>query len=157
MLIKKIILIVLVVSSFNVFAKDNMILTTEESRPSYVGPEKYFTGHVKVQPYFSPIKGDTSLSASSVTFDPSARSSWHTHPKGQLLIVTEGSGYIQEAGALRKDIKKGDVIWTPAGIKHWHGASSTSSLTHTVVLEFQGDNNVEWLEKVTDSQYSKSK
>lgn len=157
MLIKKALLIILVLSTFKTYAKENMVLTNEETRPVATGFEKYFTGKAKVSLLFSPIKDSTSLSVSSVTFDPSARSNWHTHPKGQLIIVTDGNGYIQEAGEVRKDIKKGDVIWTPAGIKHWHGANSTSSLTQTVVLEFKDDKNVQWLEKVTDAEYSNIK
>jgi quercetin dioxygenase-like cupin family protein len=116
------------------------------------GPAEFFTGTVRVAPV---IQGEdpSCLTCGCVTFDPSARSAWHNHPKGQLLIVQEGSGFVQEWGKPVQRIKKGDVIWTPPGVKHWHGASPDSSLTHLAVQESLDGKSVNWMEKVTDEQY----
>src|SRR6185312_8378562 len=96
------------------------------------------------------------MTCGCVTFDPNAHSAWHTHPKGQLLIVIDGSGIVQEWGKQAQHIKKGDVIWTPPGVKHWHGASPQSSLTHIAIQEMLNGKNVDWLEKVSEEQYSTS-
>lgn len=95
----------------------------------------------------------STLSSASVTFEPSARSAWHSHPKGQLLIVTDGNGLIQKSGGTAQKIKEGDALWTAPGVKHWHGASADSSLTHVVVQEFQDGKNVNWMEKVSEEDY----
>lgn len=118
------------------------------------GPAEYFTGAVRVTPL---IQGEepSCLSCASVNFESGARSAWHTHPKGQLLIVTEGSGLIQEWGGPIRRIQKGDVIWTPPGVKHWHGADRTSSMTHTAIQESKDGKAVEWMEKVSEEQYSR--
>lgn len=120
--------------------------------PNYKGPDEFFNGDVEVTPL---IAGEepSCLTCASVKFNPGARSAWHTHPKGQLLVVTEGSGLIQEWGKPIRRIKKGDVIWTPPGIKHWHGASSESDMTHTAIQETLNGKNVDWMEKVTDDEY----
>ncbi|RYZ77907.1 MAG: cupin domain-containing protein [Proteobacteria bacterium] len=122
------------------------------TKTSNAGPAEYFTGHVQVTPL---IKGDepSCLTCASVGFQAGARSAWHTHPKGQLLIVTEGSGLIQEWGKPVRKIEKGDTIWTPAGVKHWHGASPTSAMTHTAINELKDGKAVDWMEKVTDEEY----
>jgi quercetin dioxygenase-like cupin family protein len=91
----------------------------------------------------------------SVTFAPGARSAWHTHPAGQLLIVTSGTGWVQEEGGPKREIKPGDVIWTPPSVKHWHGASTTNAMSHIAITNMVNGKNVEWLEKVTDEQYQK--
>jgi len=91
-----------------------------------------------------------------VMFDPSSRSAWHTHPKGQLLIIVDGLGFVQEWGKLVQRLKKGDVVWTPPGVKHWHGASLESSMTHIAIQETLNGKNVDWLEKVSDEQYNAS-
>ncbi|MNP54167.1 Cupin domain protein [compost metagenome] len=92
-----------------------------------------------------------------MTFQPGARSAWHTHPLGQNLIVSTGVGWIQQEGGEKILIKPGDVIWTPPGVKHWHGATKTTGLTHLAIQEVQGGKNVEWLEPVTDEQYEASR
>jgi quercetin dioxygenase-like cupin family protein len=117
------------------------------------GPLDFFTGTVQVTPV---MQGEdpSSMTCGCVTFDPYARSAWHTHPKGQLLIVTAGAGFVQEWNKPVQKIKQGDVVWTPPGVKHWHGAQPTSSLTHLAIQELVNGKNVEWLEKVTDEQYN---
>ncbi len=89
----------------------------------------------------------------SVTFEPGARSAWHTHPLGQILIVTAGTGWVQQEGGEKQEIKPGDVIWTPPGVKHWHGATATSSMTHIALQESVDGKNVEWMEKVSEERY----
>jgi quercetin dioxygenase-like cupin family protein len=120
--------------------------------PSSAGPDEYFTGSVKVTPL---VQGEepSCLQCAAVGFQPGARSAWHTHPKGQLLIVTDGSGLIQEWGKAVRRIQKGDVIWTPPNVKHWHGAAPESAMTHTAAQEALNGKVVEWMEKVTDKEY----
>jgi quercetin dioxygenase-like cupin family protein len=121
--------------------------------PSNPGPAEYFIGTVKVTP-LAQGEEPSCLSCASVGFQPGARSNWHTHPKGQLLVVTDGQGLIQEWGKPIQIIKKGDVIWTPPDVKHWHGASNNTALTHTAIQESLNGKNVEWMERVTDEQYT---
>jgi quercetin dioxygenase-like cupin family protein len=101
------------------------------------------------------VKGEepSCLTCAYVGFQPGARSAWHTHPKGQLLIVTDGGGLIQEWGKPVRRIVKGDVIWTPPAVKHWHGASPDTAMTHTACQEMKDGRNVDWMEKVTDEEY----
>jgi quercetin dioxygenase-like cupin family protein len=122
------------------------------SQPSSAGPSDYFTGAVQVTPL---VQGEepSCLACASVAFQPGARSAWHTHPRGQLLVVTEGSGLIQQWDGPIQRIKKGDVIWTPPGVKHWHGASPTTTMTHTAIQESLNGKVVDWMEKVTDAEY----
>ena len=133
-----------------------MKVLKSDGMPSNQGPAEFFTGTVHVTPL---VQGEdpSCLSCASVRFDPSARSAWHTHPRGQLLIVTEGAGLVQEWGKPIQNLQKGDVVWTPAGVKHWHGAAATTSLTHTAIQETVGGKAVEWLEQVTDEQYGAAK
>ena len=122
------------------------------SRPSTKGAAEYFTGSVIVDPLFG--ARDTMPSTGGlVTFEPGARSAWHTHPAGQILIVTSGTGWVQEEGGEKREIKPGDVIWTPPGVKHWHGATETNSMSHIAISNMAGGKNVEWMEKVSDEQY----
>jgi 4-carboxymuconolactone decarboxylase len=125
------------------------------AEPSNEGPAEYFTGTVRVTLL---VKGETPscLTCASVGFQPGARSAWHTHPKGQLLIVTAGSGLIQEWGKPVRRIVTGDVIWTPPDVKHWHGAAPESAMTHTACQEALDGMNVEWMEKVSDQEYRSS-
>lgn len=116
------------------------------------GPAETFTGKVTVQPLF-PANGNISASAGMVTFEPGARSAWHTHPAGQQLIVTAGSGLTQEWGKPVQSFGAGDVIWCPPGVKHWHGASPTTGMTHIAITGSVGGKAVDWLEKVSDAQY----
>ncbi len=130
-----------------------MRILDTDGLPSHPGPEAYFTGSVTVTPVFKETD-PSALSCGCVTFQPGARSAWHTHPKGQLLIIKEGSGYVQEWGKPIQKIKKGDLIWTPPGVKHWHGGGPATSMIQYAVQEAKDGKNVEWLEKVTDSQYN---
>jgi len=118
------------------------------------GSAKYFTGSVQVQELF-PAYDPSRTSGGKVTFEPGARSAWHTHPFGQILIVTDGTGWIQQWGGPIEEIRKGDVIWIPAGVKHWHGATPSTSMTHIAIQEQLNGKAVEWMEKVTDQQYRK--
>jgi quercetin dioxygenase-like cupin family protein len=124
------------------------------SRPSSKGAAEYFTGSVIVEPLFG-AKETMPSTGGLVTFEPGARSAWHTHPAGQILIVTAGTGWVQEEGGEKREIKPGDVIWTPPGVKHWHGATPASSVSHIAITNMLNGKNVEWLEKVTDQQYGK--
>jgi len=131
-----------------------MTITRNGSQRSNKAPEQYFTGSVRIDPLFQP-KALSSVSASCVTFEPGARSAWHTHPLGQTLIVTAGTGWVQQQGGEKQEIKPGDVIWTPPGVKHWHGATATNGMTHIAITESLEGKNVEWMEKVSDGQYAK--
>jgi quercetin dioxygenase-like cupin family protein len=124
------------------------------SRQAAPAPAKYFTGSVIVEPLFG-AKGNMPATGGLVTFAPGARSAWHTHPAGQILIVTAGTGWVQEEGGEKREIKPGDVIWTPPGIKHWHGATATTSMSHIAITNMADGRNVDWLEKVSDEQYRK--
>jgi quercetin dioxygenase-like cupin family protein len=124
------------------------------SRPSTRPPAEYFTGIVRLDPLFQAPE-PARVSAASVTFEPGARTAWHTHPLGQTLIVTSGFGWVQREGGPVEEICPGDVVWFPPGEKHWHGASPTTAMTHTAVQEALNGKNVEWLEKVSDHQYRK--
>ena len=122
------------------------------SRPSGKAPADYFTGAVRIDPLFEAAEPGRAVGA-SVTFEPGARTAWHTHPLGQTLIVTAGVGRAQREGGPVEEIRPGDVVWFPAGEKHWHGASPTTSMTHTAIQEKLDGKTVDWLEKVSDDQY----
>ena len=126
--------------------------TTE---PTSDGPEQWFSGHVRVAPLFSG-SDPSRMSCACVSFDQNARSAWHTHPCGQTLIVVSGRGYVQAWGGPIREIKPGDVIWTPPGEKHWHGAAPDSAMAHIAILESLDGKAVDWMEKVTDAQYAKA-
>lgn len=116
-------------------------------------PKQWFTGTAFLYPMISKDKNNN-FSAGAVTFDPGARTHWHTHPKGQVLIVTEGVGWYQEKGKPAQKIVKGDVVNIPEDVEHWHGASADSLMVHIALTNFQGDENVTWLQPVTDEEYS---
>jgi quercetin dioxygenase-like cupin family protein len=122
------------------------------SQPSASGPSEWFTGRVRIDPLFSADEPSRAGGA-SVTFEPGARTAWHTHPLGQTLIVTCGCGRAQREGGPVEEIRPGDVIQFPPGEKHWHGASPTTAMTHVAIQEQLDGKAVEWLEKVTDEQY----
>lgn len=122
------------------------------SRPSGKGPAEYFTGSVRIDPLFEAPDPARVLGA-SVTFEPGARTAWHTHPLGQTLIVTSGRGWAQRSGGPKEEIRPGDVIWFPPGQKHWHGATATTAVTHLAIVEKLDGKNSDWLEKVSDEQY----
>jgi quercetin dioxygenase-like cupin family protein len=129
-------------------------ITRGGSQPSSKGPADYFTGSVRVDPLF-PANSPSRASGGYVTFEPGARSAWHTHPFGQTLIVTAGVGRVQRWGGAVEEIRAGDVVWTPPGVKHWHGAAPDSAMTHIAVQEHLDGKVVEWMEKVSDGQYNK--
>jgi quercetin dioxygenase-like cupin family protein len=122
------------------------------SQPSSKGSADYFTGSVRIDPLF---KANDPLRASGgrVAFEPGARTAWHSHPYGQILIVTAGSGWIQQWGGPIEEIRQGDVVRIPPGVKHWHGATATTGMTHIALQEQLDDKAVEWMEKVSDEQY----
>ncbi len=129
-----------------------MQITRSGSQPSGKGPAEYFTGVVRVDPLFQ-APNPARVSGAGVTFEPGARTAWHTHPLGQTLIVTAGSGWVQREGGSIEEIHPGDVIWFPPGEKHWHGASPTTAMTHIAIQEQLNGKAVDWLEKVSDEQY----
>ena len=122
------------------------------SQPSGKGPSNYFTGTVRIDPLFQP-DAPARVVGASVTFEPGARTAWHTHPLGQTLVVVAGVGRVQREGGSMEMIRPGDVVWFSPGEKHWHGASPTTSMTHLAIQENLDGKVVEWLEKVTDRQY----
>ena len=124
------------------------------SRPSNKGQDEYFTGTVRIDPLFERAE-PARVAGASVTFEPGARTAWHTHPLGQTLIVTAGSGFAQRQGGPIEKINPGDVIWFPPGEKHWHGATPTTSMTHIAIQEKLDGKAVDWLEKVSDAEYLK--
>lgn len=134
--------------------KTSQTVTRAGSPPSTKGPAEYFTGNVRVEPLFA-ANESAPYSGAYVTFEPGARSNWHTHPTGQRLIVTQGVGRTQEWGGPITEIRAGDHIWCPPGVKHWHGASPTTAMTHIALTGARDGKNVEWMEKVTDQQYGK--
>ena len=124
------------------------------AKPSGKGPANYFTGTVRIDPMFSP-PDPARVSGALVTFEPGARTAWHTHPLGQTLIVMSGLGWIQREGRPIEEIRPGDVIWFEPGEKHWHGATSTTAMSHIAVQEKLNGSPVDWLEQVTDAQYAR--
>lgn len=122
------------------------------SRPSGKGPQEYFTGAVRVDPLFQ-APGPARAAGACVTFEPGARTAWHTHPLGQTLIVISGCGWAQRQGGPKEEIRPGDVIWFPPGEKHWHGATATTAMTHIAIQEQENGRTVDWMEKVEDEEY----
>jgi quercetin dioxygenase-like cupin family protein len=122
------------------------------SEPSVKGPADWFTGTVRIDPLFQPTESRRAAAA-PVTFEPGARTAWHTHPLGQTLIVIAGCGRAQREGGPIEEIRPGDVVWFAAGEKHWHGAAPTTAMTHIATQEQLDGKVVDWLEKVTDAQY----
>lgn len=122
------------------------------SKPSGKGPTDYFTGTVRLDPLFQ-REAPARVAGAHVTFEPGARTAWHTHPLGQTLIVTSGAGLVQREGGPIEEIRPGDVVWFPPGEKHWHGASPHVAMTHIAIQESLNGKTVEWMEKVTDEQY----
>src|SRR6267142_1721463 len=122
------------------------------SQPSGKGPADYFTGSVRIDPLFQ-APDPARVVGASVTFEPGARTAWHTHPLGQTLVVTAGKGLAQRRGGPIEEIRPGDVIWFPPGEKHWHGATATTAMTHIAIQERLDGKTVEWMEKVSDEQY----
>jgi len=129
-----------------------MEITRNGSRPSAKGPADWFTGTVRIDPVFaapSPARG----SGSCVTFEPGARTAWHTHPLGQTLVVLSGLGWVQREGGPKEEIRPGDVVWFEPGERHWHGASAAVAMTHLAIAEQLDGKVVDWLEHVSDEEY----
>ncbi|MGB9097757.1 MAG: cupin domain-containing protein [Erwinia sp.] len=120
--------------------------------PTANGPEEYFTGEVKIDSPFKTTE-PARVSGATVSFPAGARTAWHTHPLGQTLIVTEGQGWVQEWDKPAQLMKKGDIVWIRPEVKHWHGASANSAMTHIAIAEAQDGKVVDWMEKVSDEQY----
>jgi len=132
-----------------------MEITRLGIQPSAKGPADWFTGSVRIDSLFQPNE-HRRAAAATVTFEPGARTAWHTHPLGQTLIVISGVGWAQREGGLVEEIRPGDIVWFAPGEKHWHGASATMAMTHIAIQEQLNGKVVDWMEKVTDDQYKKS-
>jgi quercetin dioxygenase-like cupin family protein len=124
------------------------------SRPSAKGPADYFTGAVRIDALVEAPE-PARVRGASVTFEPGARTAWHTHPLGQTLIVTFGLGWVQREGGPIEEVRPGDVVWFPPGLRHWHGATPTTAMMHIAIQEALDGKAVDWLEKVSDDQYRK--
>jgi quercetin dioxygenase-like cupin family protein len=124
------------------------------SQPSGKGPDDWFTGSVRVDPLIQAPE-PARVTGAHVTFEPGARTAWHTHPLGQTLIITSGLGWVQRDGGDIEEVRPGDVVWFPPDEKHWHGATPTTAMTHIAVQEQRDGKTVDWLEKVSDAQYRK--
>lgn len=122
------------------------------SRPSARGPAEWFTGAVRIDPLFDAAE-PARAAAALVTFEPGARTAWHTHPLGQTVIVTSGLGWAQREGGAVEEIRPGDVVWFPPGERHWHGATATTAMSHIAVQERLDGRTVEWLEQVSEAEY----
>lgn len=122
------------------------------SQPSGKGPADWFTGTVRIDPLFQ-APDPALVAGASVTFEPGARTAWHTHPLGQTLIITAGCGWVQRAGGVVEEVHPGDVVWFAPGEKHWHGATSATAMSHIAIQERLDGKAVDWLEHVSDEQY----
>ncbi len=129
-----------------------MEINRSGSRPSQVGSAEYFTGRVRIDPLMSP-PDPARVAGAHVTFEPGARTAWHTHPLGQTLIVTSGLGWAQEEGGAIEEIRPGDVVWFAPHVRHWHGATATTGMSHIAIQEKQDGSAVTWLDPVTDAEY----
>ena len=129
-----------------------MQITRGGSQPSRKGSPDYFTGAVRIDPLFQAPE-PARVNGAAVTFEPAARTFWHTHPLGQTLIILAGLGWVQCEGGPIEEVRPGDVVWFPPGLKHWHGATPTTAKTHIAIQESMNGKNVDWMEKVSDEQY----
>ncbi|MHC5175721.1 (R)-mandelonitrile lyase [Serratia rhizosphaerae] len=132
--------------------EDKVKVQRSGAQPSQTGPTNYFTGQVRID---APFQGsdDARVGGATVTFEPGARTAWHTHPLGQTLIVTQGRGWVQEWGGKVQEMNQGDIVWIPQGVKHWHGATADTAMTHIAIAESLDGSPVTWLEQVSDEQY----
>jgi quercetin dioxygenase-like cupin family protein len=131
-----------------------MEITRIGSRPSSKGPEDWFTGSVRIDPLFQPNDARRAAAA-TVTFEPGARTAWHTHPLGQTLIVTSGCGWVQREGGAIEEIHPGDIVWFEPNEKHWHGATASNGMSHIAIQENLNGKVVDWMEKVSEKEYQK--
>ncbi|MCO8124173.1 cupin domain-containing protein [Stieleria sp. TO1_6] len=129
-----------------------MKIVRADSEAARQGPADWFTGAVRMVPQFQ-AEEPSCVSCVQVSFDPGARTAWHTHPLGQHLIITSGVGWVQQQGGPVEEVRTGDVVWFPPGVKHWHGASPTSAMSHLAIQEAQDGSAVDWLEHVSEQQY----
>lgn len=127
-----------------------MKITPPGSSPSAFGPAEWFTGTVRVD---APFTGSGALSCATVTFEPGARTAWHTHPLGQTLLIVSGLGWVQRDGGPIEEVRPGDIVWFEPGEKHWHGASSDCAMSHVAITESRDGKSSDWLEHVSDEQY----
>ncbi len=127
-------------------------ITPVGSAPSVAGPASYFTGRVRIDAPFN-TTAPARTGGATVTFEPGARTAWHTHPLGQTLIVTAGVGLVQELGKPVREIHPGDIVWIPPHVKHWHGATATTAMTHIAIAESLDGSPVTWMEQVSDADY----
>lgn len=130
-----------------------MDITRVGTITSMDGPGDWFTGSVRVDGLFQ-AKDPSRVSGATVTFEPGARTAWHTHPVGQHIIITTGVGWVQQEGGGIEEVRPGDVVWFPPGVKHWHGATPRHGMTHIAIQETQDGSPVEWMEHVSDQQYA---
>ena len=130
-----------------------MKITRSGAQPSSKGPADWFTGTVRIDPLFAP-PDPARVNGALVTFEPGARTAWHTHPLGQSLVVTAGCGWVQCQGGPVETIRPGDILWFEPGEKHWHGAAATTAMSHIAIQEKLDGKNVEWLEQVADADYA---
>lgn len=128
-------------------------VTRVGSQPSVQGAAEYFTGRVRVDGLFQ-ADAPARVGGGTVTFEPGARTAWHTHPLGQTLIVTAGVGYVQQEGQPRQEIRPGDTVWIAPNVRHWHGATATTGMTHIALAEALDGSTVTWAEQVSDDQYA---
>ncbi|MCS3895364.1 quercetin dioxygenase-like cupin family protein [Bradyrhizobium japonicum USDA 38] len=130
----------------------DMDIKRNGSQPSRKGPAEWFSGSVRIDPLFQ-VPEPGRVGAGQVTFEPGARTAWHTHPLGQTLIITSGLGWVQREGGPIEEVRPGDIVWFPPDLKHWHGATPATGMTHIAIQESVGGKTVDWLEHVTDAQY----
>jgi quercetin dioxygenase-like cupin family protein len=131
-----------------------MRITRGNSQASRKGPAEYFTGTVRVDAPFS-APPPARVSGATVTFEPGARTAWHTHPLGQTIIITGGCGWVQVEGGAKEEVRPGDIVWFPPSTRHWHGATATQGMTHIAIAEALDGKTVDWMDKVSDDQYQK--
>ena len=129
-----------------------MKITRSGSQPPRRGAADYFSGAVWIDPLFD-APAPARVGGTVVTFEPGARTAWHTHPLGQTIIITSGCGWVQREGGPVEEVRPGDVVWFPPGLKHWHGATLTTGMAHIAISESLNGKNVDWLEKVSDDEY----
>ena len=134
--------------------KGTMQIARSGSQPSTKGPAEYFTGSVRIDSRFQ-ASAPARVGGGIVTFEPGARTAWHTHPLGQTLIVTSGSGWVQVEGGAKEEIRPGDIVWFAPGEKHWHGATATTAMSHIAIAEALDGKSVDWMEQVSNEQYGK--
>jgi quercetin dioxygenase-like cupin family protein len=132
--------------------RKTMEISRSGSQPSQKGPAEYFTGSVRIDSRFQG-KAPARVGGGIVTFEPGARTAWHTHPLGQTLIVASGCGWVQVEGGAKEEVRPGDIVWFAPGEKHWHGATATTAMSHIAIAEALDGKSVDWMEQVSDEQY----